>query len=407
MWSWSRKAKMPRIARILCVISVIGGLSFPTYAERKYFLGATVDFTGGLSNQVTNTSYYTQENAPFYSVYPSLSLKSVGKNSTLDFGYTFSAERFEGTPALTTLSHVATMNFTAQLGNRTHLRFSDNFDTMPNYSTINVLQGFAITPLGFQYVFAPQVNKNFSMGDSGSIGFDVDLTTKSSLTFSGTGSYRHYDQSVSGSYYSDQARGEGEFGFSHKHSARTTWNVKYRIWQNEYDNFPTSRSQSATLGLSRVLSPSVTLTLEAGPAYIETSSYVSYVVDAAIATQFKTNKFSAGYSHFAGDTTGIGGTSESHQGRLGFSRTLWRTASINFQASAFRQNQSGISAYEYWGATGSAALSQQMGRHFVASGGVSYTTNLGNSQITYNNITYKRAYVSVGLRLPDLWKTEK
>jgi hypothetical protein len=108
--------------------------------------------------------------------------------------------------------------------------------------------------------------------------------------------------------------------------------------------------------------------------------------------------------HNAGDSTGIGGASESHQGRLGFLKPLGRTTSISFQASAFRQNQVGTGAYNYRGASGSAALSQSLGKYFVTSIGASYTTYMGNS---VNNFSYKRAYVSVGYRLPDFWRTER
>jgi hypothetical protein len=402
----SRKnAKAPRIYRILFFIGVMSGIVFPACAERKYFVGTTFDAVGGISNQLGQTGFTLAETAPFFSVYPSIDLKSVGEHSKLDLDYTFSLSRFYSSTNITTTSHVATGGFTAQLGAKTHLRVSDTFDTMPNYSTINVLKGFTITPQGFQYVFEPQLNKNFSKGDSGNIGLDVDLTPKSFLTFAGSASYRHYDSTVSHSYFPDQLRVEGSLEFSHKHSTRTIWSLKYKAWQNDYeDNFPTTRSHAATLGLSRVLSPGLNLTLEAGPAYVETASYVSYVVNANISKQLKTSRFDAGYSHNAGDSTGIGGASESHQGRLGFLQPLGRTTSISFQASAFRQSQMETGAYSYWGASGSAGLAQKLGEYFVTSIGASYTTNIGNS---VNNYLYKSAYVSVGYRLPDFWRIER
>ena len=380
-------------------------LAFPAHAERRYSLGHSMDFTGGVGNQVGQSSFRLQESAPFYAVYPSMNLQSVGEHSSLNLGYTFSAERFRmSSDNLTTTSHVATAGFAAQLGNRARLRLSDHFDTMPNYSTINVLKGFIITPTGFQYAFEPQLNKTFSMSNSGNIGVDVNLTSASYLTFDGTGSYRHYNDTANHTFFSDQLRTEGSFAYNRKHSTRTTWSLKYAYRQNDYKDFDTARTHSASLGVSRVLSPGWTLNLEAGAAYVQSDAYTSYVVDANIAKQASTNRFDAGYAHYAGDSTGIGGASESHQGRLGFMQSLGRTTTLSFQASAFRQNQRGTGAYDYWGAAGSAALSQKLGKYFVASVGVSYTTNLGDSRIGY---TYKRAYVSLGYRFPELWKTEK
>ena len=215
-----------------------------------------MDFTGGISNQVGASSLTLEKAAPFFGVSPSLNLRSVGKHSSLDLGYTFSAERFRmSSDNLTTTYHVATAGFTAQFGNRTHLRIYDTFDTMPSYSTINVMKGFIITPTGFQYAFEPQLYKTFSMSNNGNIGVDVDLTSKSYLSFEGSGSYRHYNDTLNRTYFSDQLRTAGSFAFNHKHSTRTTWSVKYAYWQNDYKDFATSRTHSASLGVSRKLSP--------------------------------------------------------------------------------------------------------------------------------------------------------
>ena len=244
-----------------------------------------MDVIAGGGNQVEISSFNLERLhegiASFYSVYPSISLKSKGQHSGFDLDYTFSGEYFQTDPGLFSASHSADASFAAQLGNRTRLKLSNRFSTFPEYSTLSVLKGIVMTPEGFQYLVEPQLYKSSSLSDSGSIGLDLDLTTKSSLTFAGSGSYRHYNGTVSGSYFSDQVRAEGSLGFSHKHSSRTTWSLKYAYWQNGYRNYATSRSHSATLGLSRVLSPGLSLTLEAGPAYVETESHAGAMVLAA------------------------------------------------------------------------------------------------------------------------------
>ena len=173
---------------------------------------------------------------------------------------------------------------------------------------------------------------------------------------------------AAGSYLSDQTRIGGSLGFSHKASKRLTWNLKYSVWQNDYQNYANTRSHSATVGFSGVLTPSVTLDLDAGPAYTEKSDVAGYVVNLSLAKQMRTNRFSAGYSRLTGDTTGLGGTSDSHQGRLSFSQSLGRKISINFDAVGFKQSL----PYDYWGGQGSAAFSWQLARHWVATMGGSY-----------------------------------
>jgi hypothetical protein len=405
MSSSCHKNLLPRISLIILVIT---GIALPAYCERKYFLGTTMDFVGGASNQVGTSSFslerLDQGITPFYSIYPSLSLKSVGKHSQLDLKYTFSGDYYQSTPRIFAPSHDGGVEFTGLIGAKTHLRLSDHFTTMPDFSTINVLKGINTTPQGFNFAFEPQLYKSSSINNNATMGLDIDLTSKSSLVFSGSGSFRRYNRSISQSYLSDQSRAEGSVGFSHKHSSRTKWTLKYLFRQNDYQNYDTARTHSATLALSRVLSTGFDITLEAGPAYVELEHYTGYIVNVNLSKQFRDNRFYAAYSHNVGDSTGIGGSSENHQGSLGFSHFIGRTISINFDATAFRQSQRKSSAYDYRGVSGSAALSKQLGKYWVASIGISYRTDEGKA---YSNYQYKRAYFSIGYRFPELWKTEK
>lgn len=414
MSSLSHKEKTPRISLISVICGLFLLLTAPAQAERKYVLGTSIDFMGGVSNQVGqsgfNLSRLEQGIVPFYSVYPSANLSSVGHHSTIDLNYTFVAERFQMTAPLTSLSHTVTGNFTAQLGRITRLRISDTFNTAPDYSTINVLQGFTITPEGFQYVFEPQLYKRNNISNSGNASLEVDVGSKSFLTFAASGSYRHYDDTVSRSYFTDQTRIEGSLAYSRRTSKRQSWSVKYMVWQNNYEGYYDVRSHAATLGLSRELRPDLHLTLEAGPSYTENSesmkSYVGYFVSAGLSKQLEKNLFTGGYSHHSGDSTGLGTASDSDHGNLGFSRTIGRKGSINFQASAFRQSQRETDVYDYWGANASLALSRQIGNHWVASIGGSYMTYLGATGSYYNS-AYKRVYASIGFRFPELLRGER
>jgi hypothetical protein len=407
---------MPRITRIsqksvfrICAICVIGGVFFVARAraERKYVLGTSVDFMGGVTNQARglDLSRLGEGVFPFYSVYPSISLSSTGQRSTIDLDYTFTGEYFQTTPRLTTTSHAFTGSFTTQLSRTARLRLSDTFSTTPDYYTINVLKGFTFTPEGFQYVFEPQLYLRSQISNSANLGLDIDLNPKSTLTFTASGSYLHYEDAVFRSNFYNQMRIEGSLAFSRRMSGRQTLGINYRIWQNDYEDYDKVRSHAATLSLSRELSPDVHLALEAGPSFTEKTelmnSYVSCFASAQISKQLDKNLFSAGYSYRPGDSTGLGTVSDSHQGTLGFSRTLWRKGSINFQASAFTQSQRSTDVHDYWGAHGSLALSRQFGEHWVASVGGSYMTYLGQTG-NYYNYADKRVYVSFGFRLPEL-----
>ena len=384
------------------------------HAERKYVLGTSVDFVGGVGNQVGqsafNMSRLEDGIVPFYTVYPSIDFESTGRRSLIGIHYAFSADRYEMTPSFTTTSHAVTASLSTQLGRTARFRISNTFNSMPDFSTINVLKGFNITPEGFQYVFEPQLYKRSNISNSGNAALDVDLGPRSFLTFGVSGSYRRYDDSVDRNYFNDQMRIEGNLAFSHRTGKRQVWSFGYRVWQNDYEDRYDVRSHAGTIGLSRELNPETSLKLEAGPSFTEKSdvadSYLSYIIDAQLARRLGKNLFTAAYTHRSGDSTGLGGSSESHQGSLGFKRNIGRSASISFQASGFRQSQEESDLDDYWGVRSSLALSRQLGEYWVVSVGGSYMTYLGKSE-SYYDYTYKRVYASIGFRLPELWRGEK
>ncbi len=411
--------EMPRISRIfkIYIISVISGVFFlaePGYAKRKYVMGTSVDFMAGLGNQTGQSSFnlsrLEEGTVPSYGVYPSLSLSSEGQRSMIILDYSFVGEYFQMSPDLTTTSHAFTGSFEGQLSKTVRMRLSDTLSTVPDFSTINVLQGFAYTPDGFQYAFEPQLYESSSISNRSNFELDIDMSPQSFITFATSSSYRNYDDSVATGYFNDQLRLEGSFAFSHRTSARQSWSARYRIWRNDYEGYDATRSHSATLSLSRELSPGLNLILEAGPSLTESNeameSYAGYIVSASMAKRTERNLFTAGYSHRPGDSTGLGTSSDSHQGNLGFSRSIGRTGSINFQASAFRQSQRLTDIYDYWGARGSLALSRQLWEHWTVSIGGSYMTYLGRTTSTYDD-TYKRFYVSFGFRLPELYRGQR
>ena len=68
----------------------------------------------------------------FTAVYPTLKLDSAGANSKFDASYTFGWERFHGDSILTTMSHVANVDFSAGLSKSVRLRLADRSITPPN-----------------------------------------------------------------------------------------------------------------------------------------------------------------------------------------------------------------------------------------------------------------------------------
>ena len=386
-----KQKKQPRIARIsqiwgaLLLCMVFGIVT--VRAERKSSVGASIDFMAGATNQAGSSTASEQDISAFYSAYPSLELQSKGEHSNIGLQYTVIGERFEMQPMIKTISHTFSGTFSAQLGKRARLRLSDTLNTAPDYSTVAVLKGLVPVSGGYQFVFEPQLYKRSQLSDSANMGLDVDLNEKSSLTFSASGSLRHYFETADSSrFLADQLRIGGDFGYSRKQSNHTTWTIKYSVWQNYYEIYENKRSHSATIGFSHKLAPSVQFDLSAGPAFTENSSdNLNYVVSANLSKQLETNRFSFGYSRTASDSTGLGGSTSSHQGQMSFSQRLGRNTTLNFQASVYKQK-----LYDFWGVRGAFTLARQLGRYCVVQLGSSY-----NGDKDYSS---KRFYASFGFR---------
>jgi hypothetical protein len=402
-----------KTAFLFVLIAFIGGVA-PALAERKYALGTSVDFLGGASNQLGQSSFnlsrLDEGAVPFYSFYPSADFKSEGQHSTLELNYAMTGDSFQMTDKLITVAHTFTGDFSAQLGKTTNLKLSDTFNNAPDFSTQNVLKGFILTPTGFQYIFEPELYKRSNISNSANLQLDFSLTPRTILTFTGAGANRFYNSDVVlTSIFPNQVRMEGDLALSHTTSTRQTWAVKYKIWQNDYEHTYIVRTHAATISLSRQLSPTVYLIMEGGPSFMEKSralkSSVGYTAYAQVSKRVDKNLISLGYSHRSGDSTGLGTVSESHQGTLDFSRTFARNWSVSLQSSAFKQHSTASDAFNYWNASGSMSLSRQLGQHLVAAVGGSYMTY--SSPLGAGNNTYRRVYASIGLRFPELWRGKK
>ena len=401
--------------RICCFLVAVLLLTGTLRAERKYVFGTNCDFVGGAGNQLgssnLNLKPLNQGVIPSFSVYPSLSLESTGQHSTFDLNYTFLGERFQIDQPMTTTSHYFTISLTTQIGKRTHLRLANTFSSVPALSILNVLQGTTEIPGGFMYTFEPELYKRSSLNDVARAAIDIDLSKKSFLTLEGSGGYRNYEQDVAvPGYLYNQWRIEGDAAFSHRHSERSTWSLKYRMYQNETGDYPAVRTHSGTLGADLKVKPTVQLTLEGGPAYTEetaiNSSYVGYYASLNLTKQLHENQLHLYYIHRPGDSTGLGTVTDSHHGGLAFLLALGRSMSLRFNASVYKQSQQSNQNFDYWGAQGAMALSKLIARHWIISIGCSYQ-NYEGQMTGMNNVGYGRVFLAFGYRFPELWRFAK
>lgn len=407
-----------QIVMVLLVLAAAQGAR----AERKYVIGFTGDVVGGATNQAGSGSFNLAPLAdksyiPFYSAYPSLSLKSIGRSSTLELNYSFTMDRYEAVDPITTLGHAFRSQLTSQVGKKSRLKLYGDFNTTPQLSLINVLTGFSLSPLGgFNYLYDPQVFENVYHRGGGGASLEVDLTKSSFLTIAGSGSYVHYGSSAStAAFLSNQIRGEGSLAYSYRKSRRQTWGMKYTYHQNDFSRFGFVRGHSFALTSDSELRPTVKMRLEAGPAYTEKyltqPEYLGFSALVNISKTFHSNLITVGYSHLSGDSTGYGGVTESDRIGLSFSHMFGRFTTLSIDATAFNQKQQGTSAYKYKSVGGSASLTRLVGKHWRFGIGASYQDYPSQEGLYptggYPSRVYKRFYVSIGFHVPELWRGSK
>jgi hypothetical protein len=369
--------------------------SIPSFAERKTDLAASVDLIGGAGNQAGSGGQSQKSMSANASLYPSLSLHSRGEHSEFDLNYAFNVDHYMKHPYITDTSHSFTSGFSARPNKSINFRLSETFRSASDSSMVNVLKSFAFTSTDFHYIFEPQIYKRSSISNSASLGLDVNFGKQSYLTFGASGSYLNYSgDALSSGNLSDQFRVEGNLSYSYRHGKRQTWSVKYSAYRNDLQSYGKTLSQSMTIVYAQELRPTLLLNMEAGPSYTGRTklqkAYVGYDTSVNLSKLFHANRFSFFYSHRSGDSTGVGSTTDSHQGGLSFSRSLGQKASINFSASAFTQSQD-----DYRGVQGSMSLSRSLSRYFSMSFGGSYQDNKGNTASSFSNEN-KRLFVSLG-----------
>jgi hypothetical protein len=366
------------------------------HAERKTDFQTAVDLIGGAGNQAGSGGQSQKSMSATQSLSPSLNLRSRGEHSELDLNYAFNVERYMRHPYITDTSHAFTATLSTRPNKRFSFHFSDTFRSASDSTMVNVLKGFSFTSTDFQYIFEPQLQKRSTLNNSATLGLDINLGKQSYLTFGASGSYLKYSGDALSSLLSNQIREEGNISYSYRHGKRQTWSVKYSAYRNEFQHIGKTLSQSMTFVFSQELRPTLLLNMEAGPSYTgKTQSqraYVGYDTSVNVSKRLHSNQFSFFYSHRSGDSTGLGGTSDSHQGGLSFSRSLGCKASINFSASTFTQSQD-----DYRGVQGSMSLSRSLGRHFSMSLGGNYQNNKGNVANSFSNEN-KRFFASIGYR---------
>jgi hypothetical protein len=395
---------------LVVFICALFGMAPFARAERKFILGAQVSLMAGGTNQITDSSlayFQTQSSlSQFIGLYPSVDLKAVGRRSQMNFSYTAQGDYYKEEQIVMSVTHNAGANLNFQAGKNVRLALNGSFSNVPDYASLNVYKGLTLTPWGFQYVYEPTLAQRTSRDISGGGTIDWSLANNSQITMAVYVYLRNYEKNdLFKNKLSDQARYEGKLSFSHKMGERRTLSFSYDLAENTFLEYSNARTHSATFSYSHQLTPNTKYSIEAGPSLVDGSmdskNYFGYFASAQISRKIRSSQASFNFSHRTGDSTGLGGVSETQSAGLSLSCPFGRRISATVNATAYDSHARLDNPYNTRSFSGALNMSYALGRRWSLGIGGSYRNNEG---IRMLNNEYKRIFLSLAYNAPDLWR---
>jgi hypothetical protein len=406
-----------RFAVILVALFV---MAETLWAERKNTLGTQLDFVSGMSNWTPVSGQNLapfQTVTPFYTVYSSIEMKSMGPSSTLDLSYTFGLQRIRSEFDVNSESHVLAASFDKTLSQKWKFKLKESFEMTPDFATFSVLRGILFSPQGAQFLYYPIAVRRSSQINSASISVDYDFSPRSTLSFGLSLVTRDYEDNPQFlGLLSDQYRMQGNVSYTRKIDERTSWGLEYSASQLHFEDFEDVRMHNISAVYSRQLSPTLNVRLAAGPSYIESltsqRNYPGYVASLSLEKSTRSNRLSLYYDRRPCESTGLGSISDTHQAGFGFSRLLGRRIILGLDASGFSTRHRLDNPADLRGATGSVTLGLPLTDKISLNGGALYRMHFlprwaGDSrysQATRLDVEEKRIFVSFRFRAPEFWR---
>ena len=276
-------------------------------------------------------------------------------------------------------------------------------------TTFNVFRGIILTPEGLLFDFDTIALLQISYSNNARLALNYALGSHSNLSFGAGHSFLHFDQSPEVSArLSNQTGLHGNVAYSQTLNDRTGWNLSYSASQRDFDEFEKTLTHSTGLGLSRQLSPTVSLSLNRGPSYIQSvdtqADSLGYNASVRISKAFEKNLISLSYNHLNGTSTGVGSVSNTDTVAFNFSQTLGRKVNLQTNLSVYETTAVLDNPVATRGGLASVLLSFLMNDNWALNLGATYRrqneTNLQDGE-------QKRVYVSVSFNLPEFLRFEK
>jgi hypothetical protein len=380
------------------------------HAERKYTVGTQIDLGAGSTSWSTEgalaTGQLPRDLTFFYSVYPSMTLKSEGHNSLFDLSYVYGTNRTNKDLVLDSGSHIASGTFNFRLNPNWRLNLAESFEMTPDFNSLNVMRGVITNPQGFEFLFYPVATRSSSQINNAKVGLEYEISQKSSLSFGAEHTLRNYEENeLFLGRLSDQQRFGANIALTRKTSEHSSWAVSYSGAYYDFTEFDNSLIHKMSAAFTHDFSPTLNLRLEAGPSFVEAldahKNYTGYHASLNLLKQIQPNLLSFYYNRESGEGSGLGSISDTHRGGFGFSRQLGRVTSFSVDISAFESRGRLENPLRARGASGAASI----GIALTKTLSVNFTGQYQRyDQVALFGFEEKRFFTSLRFHAPNLWR---
>ncbi len=408
-----RRMKTVRYYQHTLIIGVILiGLTLPAFAERIYTFGTAVNAVASLDNNPRDLSSFPSQNSNFstlYGLYPSISLNSTGLRSSVQLSYALGLSQSITERGRPSESHSFSGGFNTSLTRNLGLSFSNSFTRSSDFTTFKVLRGIILTPEGLLFDFDTIALLRNSYANSASLGLDYALSSDSSLSFGVGHSIRYFDEGPDiTNRLSNQQGLSGNVAYSQRLNERTSWNASYSASRSLFDQFQSAITHNLSTGLSRQISPTVSLSLNGGSSYVQSldtqAGSLGYNASFQISKAFEKNFISLSYSHQTGNSTGVGSVSNTDTLAFNFSRSLGRKVNIQANLSVYETSAVLDNPVETRGGIAAVSLGFLLSDNWSLNLGGTYRRQ---DETNIPDLEQKRIFVSLSFTLPEFVRFEK
>ena len=314
---------------------------------------------------------------------------------------------------LNTESHEIGLEWDTALGERGTFRLTNNFRKSPDFDTFYLFRGIVEGPEGYFFDFDTVAEQRDSYWNSTGAELGIALSERSDLHFTGGFSFRNFED-LPGFRDEDQMRSQAGISYSRDISERTSWNLGYdiRYW-DFYSGSSSAYSHNVGLGLRHMFSPTLTLDLSAGPAYVlhnqgteSFSNDTGYNASIQILKRIEKHLFSLNYNERSAATYGTGGVARTRDAGLAYSRDFNRVL-LNASLRYFKTESLYEGGYSPEGVFTLLSFGFKLTRNVMFELGGSYRKQEDNNETGYSyygDYERKRVFVSLRFNFPELWR---